>query len=131
MATGRAVIIDPAGRMLVVRRSQGDPRFPGTWDLPGGRQEPGESIEETAIRETQEEVGISQKNPPLLFATSDIRNGESKSWLFYLMKVPADVGIKLSYEHDAYKWIRPQDLPKCTDYEILLRLHAYITKLKF
>ena len=125
-ATGRAVILNVDGCMLIVRRSQSDPRYPGSWDLPGGRHEDDESIEATAVRETLEEVGIQLDNPQLLFATSDVRNGESKTWVFYAARVPTDTLVTLSYEHDDYKWIKPADLPKYTPYEILLRLHAHI-----
>lgn len=33
--------------------------FPGLWDLPGGGREPGESPVECALREVEEEFGIS------------------------------------------------------------------------
>ena len=44
---------DPHGRLLLIRR-----RDNGLWDIPGGRVEPGESVEAAAAREFHEEVGI-------------------------------------------------------------------------
>ena len=45
---GAAVLIaDDQGRVLLIHEDYGRHR----WGLPGGRHEPGESIEETAIRE--------------------------------------------------------------------------------
>ncbi len=41
------------GYVLIQRRSD-----KGLWALPGGRQDPGESLMETAVRETLEETGI-------------------------------------------------------------------------
>lgn len=32
--------------------------FPGMWDLPGGARDPGESPEDTALRELREELGL-------------------------------------------------------------------------
>lgn len=51
-----AVVVDAAGRLLLVRRAR--PPAAGTWSLPGGRVEPGESDEAAAIREVAEETGL-------------------------------------------------------------------------
>lgn len=52
------VLIAPfaEGKILLMRR--GLPPYAGTWAPPGGYVEAGESLEEAAIRETAEEVGI-------------------------------------------------------------------------
>jgi 8-oxo-dGTP diphosphatase len=49
-----AVILDHAGRVLLVHHSYGAL----DWQLPGGASEPGESIVETAVRELREETGL-------------------------------------------------------------------------
>lgn len=54
LVTGGALIKDSKGRILLQKRSDY-----GDWGLPGGAMEPGESIEETMIREVREETGIS------------------------------------------------------------------------
>lgn len=51
-----AVIRDDRGRLLLVLRAR-EPAT-GTWSLPGGRVEPGESLEAAAAREVQEETGL-------------------------------------------------------------------------
>jgi 8-oxo-dGTP diphosphatase len=51
-----AVVRDDAGRLLLVRRAH-EPGL-GTWSLPGGRIEPGESAAEAAAREVREETGL-------------------------------------------------------------------------
>jgi 8-oxo-dGTP pyrophosphatase MutT (NUDIX family) len=43
---------------LITRRSAGLRNHPGQWALPGGRVDPGESAEETALRELREELGL-------------------------------------------------------------------------
>jgi ADP-ribose pyrophosphatase YjhB (NUDIX family) len=50
------VVIDAAGRLLVVQRRNEPAR--GLWSLPGGRIEPGESAEAAVVREVAEETGL-------------------------------------------------------------------------
>jgi mutator protein MutT len=52
-----AVIRDDDGRLLLIRRGQ--PPAIGTWTLPGGRVEPGETPAEAARREVAEETGLT------------------------------------------------------------------------
>lgn len=52
-----AVVRDPVGRLLVVRR--GRPPGQGLWSLPGGRVEPGEDDAEAVVREVAEETGLA------------------------------------------------------------------------
>lgn len=50
-----AVILDDAGRVLLVKHTYG--RL--NWELPGGHAEPGESILTTVIREVREETSLA------------------------------------------------------------------------
>ena len=51
-----AVVTDAAGRYLLVLRTE-DPEA-GRWALPGGRVEPGETLEDAVVREVGEETGV-------------------------------------------------------------------------
>jgi 8-oxo-dGTP diphosphatase len=51
-----AIIKDPGGRLLLIRR--GHAPEAGRWSLPGGRVEPGESDQQAVIREIREETGL-------------------------------------------------------------------------
>lgn len=46
------------GNALFLRRTATAPDCPGCWDLPGGGREADETAEQTAIRETREEIGF-------------------------------------------------------------------------
>jgi ADP-ribose pyrophosphatase YjhB (NUDIX family) len=48
------VVIDESDRLLLIRRTDND-----LYALPGGRHELGETMTETAVRETQEETGYT------------------------------------------------------------------------
>ena len=49
---GGGLVQNPAGEYLLIHRN-------GLWDLPKGKQEEGEDISLTALREVEEECGIS------------------------------------------------------------------------
>lgn len=51
-------VVAHAGRYLVGRRGDGVP-LAGYWEFPGGKCRPGESLEDTAVRECLEETGLA------------------------------------------------------------------------
>jgi ADP-ribose pyrophosphatase YjhB (NUDIX family) len=51
-----AIVFDADGRVLLVQR--GKPPGEGLWSVPGGRVEPGESLEQAVAREVLEETGL-------------------------------------------------------------------------
>ncbi len=52
-----AVVLDDAGRLLLIRRRNAPGR--GLWSVPGGRVEPGESLPAAVAREVREETGLT------------------------------------------------------------------------
>ena len=52
------VLIDGDGRFLLTSRPEGKV-YAGYWEFPGGKLEPGESVEQALRRELHEELGIT------------------------------------------------------------------------
>ncbi len=72
VGAGFGIILEKDGKILLGMRHP-DPdkadsafRSAGEWCLPGGKLEWGESFEEGAIRETQEETGITISDPKVI-----------------------------------------------------------------
>ena len=57
--TTTAIIPYPQNKILLIKRST--PPFVGYWALPGGRVDPGETVEQTIVREVKEETGLDIK----------------------------------------------------------------------
>ena len=53
-----AVIVHRDGRVLLAQRPPGKP-YAGYWEFPGGKLEPGETVEQALRRELHEELGIT------------------------------------------------------------------------
>lgn len=52
-----AAIIEKEGKYLIARRCAGD-HLGGLWEFPGGKREPGETLEECLKREIREELDV-------------------------------------------------------------------------
>lgn len=67
------------------------------WTPPSGARYPGEQIEDCARRELKEETGL------VLDLICIDRNNED--WLVFAARLETDVQIRLSNEHDRYRWV--------------------------
>ena len=78
---------------VLTRRAPGMNRHAGQWALPGGRLDPGETPEETALRELGEEVGLELAPGAVLGRLDDYptRSG----YLITPVVVWADAGARL------------------------------------
>ena len=107
----KSVVLNPAGEVLLLRRSMTDPRRPGEWDFPGGGVEDGESHAEGAARELEEEAGIRvlPTNLRLLYTKTQVYESENQSINRSLFAVrvgeAAAHDVQLSFEHDLAKWL--------------------------
>jgi len=74
-----AVALQPGAALLVQRANPPDQ---GLWGFPGGKVEPGETVAEAAVRELEEETGLSAAPGPQL-GTKDILHHAPDGRLLY------------------------------------------------
>jgi ribose 1,5-bisphosphate isomerase len=95
------------GQVLLNRRAEGTPAYPGRWAGISGEIEPGESPEEAARREVREETGSEDAE---LVRTGGVRSVEDEAGAWNVHPVLFDVGTREladSKERDAAEWVHP------------------------
>lgn len=107
---GGGLVRNSAGEYLLIFRN-------GKWDLPKGKQEAGEDIKVTAVREVEEECGIdSLELGNLLCVTHHTyrMNGEFmlKHTFWYNMEYKGDAALKPQTEEDIEmcKWVKGEEI---------------------
>ena|SRR5581483_11856401 len=99
-------------KLLLLKRRPDDPHKPGSWDIPGGRLEFGESPFEGLKREAREEInGEIDIIMPISVHHFTRDDGQKITLTIFLTKLLTDE-IKLSEEHSEYKWIDLSEAPK-------------------
>ena len=98
---GVACIVWKDGKFLMGQRrgSHGD----GTWSVPGGHLEFGETFEDTAVREVMEETGLEIENVRFFAVTNDFMPHENKHYISVWMEADWRSGEPTVTEPD--KWI--------------------------
>ena len=105
----KALVRNSEGLCLVLHRGNTHPRFPGHIDFPGGEVEPKETPEAAIMREIQEETGllIDPNKLKKLFAK---QYQQTTHVLFEAKLTEPDAKVFLSWEHESYRWITPEEL---------------------
>jgi len=102
-----ACVIRRGDRILIARRRP-DQMLGGLWEFPGGKQEKGETIEETAAREIDEEIGIEIRVGRKLGA---IRHAFSHfKMTLHVFECRPVRGRARAVTVDAVKWVNVDDL---------------------
>jgi len=109
---GGGLVCNSRGEFLLIRRS-------GLWDLPKGHQEPGEPIEDTALREVEEETGLKGLVLGEFIRMTDhtyLREGQwylKHTWWFR-MSCPESQSLVPQTEEDIseVRWVGKNELPE-------------------
>jgi len=102
-------LIDADKRVLIAQRPPGK-QLAGLWEFPGGKIEPGERPEDTLIRELDEELGITVREPclaPLTFASHAYEDFHLLMPLYICRRWE---GIVTAREHANLAWVRANKL---------------------
>lgn len=116
-----ATAILDGNKVLILKRGDDAPWEPGKWNLPGGIVEDGETPEEAAIREAQEECGLTPAGLTL------ISKHNKDDWSVEFYRSDKYTGeLKVSDECPAHKWVTAQELDK---YEFVPFVKPMLKKL--
>jgi 8-oxo-dGTP diphosphatase len=102
-----AAVVERNGKFLIARRAA-DQKLAGSWEFPGGKVEPGESLQECLERELLEELGVrSVAGEVLVESLYHYYHGE-----FLLKAIKVDL---LDYQfqltaHDEIRWLLSEEI---------------------
>jgi 8-oxo-dGTP diphosphatase len=106
------VVLDDSGRVALVHR----PRY-DDWTLPKGKLDRGESFEDAALREVEEETGLRCRLVREL-PSSEYLDAKRRSKLvrYWLMEVEHDPGFVPNDEVDELRWVPVDEAPALITY---------------
>lgn len=98
-----AVVRD--GRVLLAQRNR-PPELAGRWELPGGKVEPGESVEDALLRELREELGIEVRGGERFGPAVPLPGGS----VLCAYRVELVAGEPEAFDHTEVRWVDAHEL---------------------
>ena len=121
---GVGVLVLREGRVLLGQRKGS--HGPGTWALPGGHLEFGETVAQCAVREVLEETGLRINAVTPAPYKNDVFEAEGKHYVTLFVAAHSAVGEAALCEPDKcseWRWFRWSELPAPL-FQPLATLHA-------
>ncbi len=104
-----AAVAERHGHFLIARRAP-DQKLAGSWEFPGGKVDPGESLQQCLERELLEELGVRSVAGDVL--TESFYRYAHGEFLLKAIKVELlDDRFQLVV-HDQIRWLPPEELLK-------------------
>ncbi len=123
----KSVIFNKQEKFLTIRRTSTALSNPNKWDLPGGDLDFGEGPINGMIREIKEETGLEVGDLKPFDVHSYI-NKIDDFWVTIAYKTKSNSNkVVLSYEHDDFKWVTPEEFLKLESPD---KIRRFIKKLK-
>jgi len=112
--SANVIVVNKQGEILMIRRTDNN-----NWAVPGGGMDLGESITHAAVRETQEETGITCEITGLVGIYTNPRhvirytsNGEVRQEFSIVFTArPVDGELRPSSESSEPQWVSPAAIP--------------------
>lgn len=108
----RLIVPDATGRVLILRRAP-DSTDGGRWCLPGGKMDYGDTVEQAAIRELQEETSLRATNLRFLFYQDSLPPAPGRMHCLNLyLECSAEGEVVLNEESVEAAWISREDVAR-------------------
>ncbi|MFA6004950.1 MAG: NUDIX domain-containing protein [Patescibacteria group bacterium] len=129
---------DGNGNFVLHKRSKNCRDEHGAWDPGSGQLEFGQTLEESVLREVEEEYGCKGKIQEQLPAHSILRvhDGKKTHWVavpFFVLVNAKEVRLNETEKADELKWFRLDDLPQNlhTGFQYTLKVYSqYFNKYR-
>jgi len=125
---GVGAVIICNGKILLEKRKNEPGK--GKWSVPGGLVELGESVEQTVMREVEEETGLEVEKPEHIDVVDNIIRDESGRVKYhfviidYFMKLKGG-SLKAASDAEELKWVSLGDVEK---YDLTITFRAFFQR---
>jgi A/G-specific adenine glycosylase len=109
IVVGAAVVTNRKGEVLIAQRRDQD-MLGGLWEFPGGKQEPGETIQQCIVRELKEELGINIETKAFLVTVKHAYSHFTMEMHTFWAKIKS--GRPRPIHCQDYQWLKISDLRK-------------------